>query len=440
VNRPEISVVVPYFERQDQLDRLLAGLDHQTVSSGAFELVVADDGSPRSPVVGRRAYPTRVVRQPDDGFRPARARNLGAAASTGRVVVFLDQDCIPTPDYLRLVADAATSPWSLVVGHRLHADLDGWRPPAVAEWLVRGGPQPRVIPEPGWLLDGYARTAGLTRPDDHAYQLVLGAAVSLHRHLFDLLGGFDPTFCVYGGEDWDIGHRALTAGADLRWLDDAVVWHDGPDLAGRAGDLASTKNAETLALATRVPDPDVRGRHLVWRVPTVVVRLRAGRTPLPTVVASIESLLAAADAHVWVDEPMGSELVGVLEDPRVHAGAPSSAVLARSRYEVVCEPVLLSGGSLHDLEASTPVERPGFRMVRIRDANRHRRGVPWPDGDPWPSRMEVDVPGPAVQLERHWQEQRLDADQSGARVTRPERVDARWTSTPRGGPGSPTSN
>ena len=263
----------------------------------------------------------------------------------------------------------------------------------MAAWLAGSGPQPRVIPEPEWLLEGYARTAALTRPDDHAYQLVLGAAVSLHRDLFDHLGGFDPTFCVYGGEDWDLGHRALTAGADLRWLDDARVWHDGADLAGRAEDLASTKNAETLALAARVPDPDVRGRHLVWRVPTIVVRLRAGRSPLPTVVASVESLLAAADAHVWVDEPVGSELVEVLEDPRVHAGAPSAAVLARSRYEVVCEPVLLSGGTLHDLEACTPVERPGFRMVRIRDANRNRRGVPWPAGDAWPSRLEVERAG-----------------------------------------------
>jgi GT2 family glycosyltransferase len=439
VTRPEVSVVVPYFERQDQLDRLLAGLDLQTMSPGAFELVVADDGSARSPVVGRRAYSTRVVRQPDEGFRPARARNLGAAVSTGRIVAFLDQDCIPTPDYLRLVGAAVTSSWSMVVGHRLHADLDGWRAPAVAAWLAGNGAQPRVIPEPAWLLEGYVRTAELTRPDDHAYQLVLGAAVSLHRDLFGRLRGFDPTFRAYGGEDWDLGHRALTAGADLRWLDDARVWHDGADLAGRAEDVASTKNAETLALAARVPDPDVRGRHLVWRVPTIVVRLRAGRTSLPTVVASVESLLAGADAHVWVDDPVGSELLEVLEDPRVHAGAPPAAVLARSRYEVVCEPVLLSGGTLHDLEPCTPLQRPGLRMVRIRDANRNRRGVPWPDGDAWPSRLEVQRLEPTVQLERHWQEQRLEADHREARVSRREPVAALVTSTHRAGNEPPTT-
>ena len=435
---PAVSVVVPYFEGPDQLDRLLSGLDLQTLSPGAFELVVADDGSRRAPTIGRRAYPTRVVRQPDEGFRLALARNLGAAATTGRVIAFLDQDCVPTPDYLRLVAARVTSPWSLVVGHRLHASLDGWRPPAVAAWLTGRGPPPRILPEPEWLLEGYARTAALTRPDDHAYQLVLGAAVSLHRDLFAHLGGFDPTFCSYGGEDWDLGHRALTAGADLQWLDDARVWHDGPDLAGREGDLASTKNVETLGLAARVPDPDVRGRGLVWRVPTIVVRFRAGRTPLPTVVASVESLLAATDAHVWVDEPRGSELLAVVEDPRVHTGVPSAAVLARSRYEVVCGPVLLTGGTLHDLELCTPVERPGFRMVRIRDANRNRRGVPWPTGDPWPSHVEVDVLGTALELERHWQEQRLEADQR-ARLTQPESGDRLVASTPRAGPGSPTT-
>ena len=438
MSSPAVSVVVSFFERQDQLDRLLAGLDRQTLSPGAFELVVADDGSRHAPTIGRRAYPSRVVRQPDQGFRVARARNLGAAETTGRVVAFLDQDCVPTPDYLCRIDAAVTSSWSLVVGHRLHASLDGWGPNAVAGWLAGSGPSPRVLPEPEWLLEGYARTAALTRPDDHAYQLVLGAAVSLHRDLFAFLGGFDPTFCQYGGDDWDLGHRALTAGADLQWLDDARVWHDGPDLAGRAGDLASTKNAETMALAARVPDPDVRGRHLVWRVPTIVVRLRTGDAPLPTVVASVESLLAGADAHVWVDGPVGAQLLDVVEDPRVHAGAPSAAVLSRSRYEVVCAPVLLSGGTLHDLEPCTPVERPGFRMVRIRDANRNRRGVPWPAGDSWPSQVGVDVLGSAVQLERHWQEQRLEADQR-ARITQPEPVDALVTSTPRGGPASPTT-
>ena len=56
-----------------------------------------------------------------------------------------------------------------------------------------------------------------------AYQLVIGAALSVHRDLFDRLGGDDPTIRTHVGEDWEQGHRALTPGANLPWLDEARV-------------------------------------------------------------------------------------------------------------------------------------------------------------------------------------------------------------------------
>ena len=76
-----VSVVVPFYERPDQLDRLLAGLDLQTLPCSHFEVVIADDGSRDRPRVGDRTYATSVLRQPDEGFRLAAARNLGASAS-----------------------------------------------------------------------------------------------------------------------------------------------------------------------------------------------------------------------------------------------------------------------------------------------------------------------------------------------------------------------
>ncbi|MEP6628987.1 MAG: glycosyltransferase, partial [Lapillicoccus sp.] len=272
---PEISVVVPVYGRPEQLDRLLAGLDRQTLDADRFEVVVADDGSPEPLRPGPHAYAVRSVHQHDEGFRAAAARNLGAAAARGSVIAFLDQDCVPAPGYLERVAVAAGDPWALVVGHRRHAELDGWSADAVRDWLGGSGAAPVELPEPQWLLDGYARTDDLQRPDDRAYQLVISAVLSLNRSLFERLGGFDASFRGYGGEDWELAHRALVAGADLCWLPDAVAWHDGPDLAGRDEDLARTKNAETLALARRIPDADVRGVGLVWHRPDVVVRLDA---------------------------------------------------------------------------------------------------------------------------------------------------------------------
>lgn len=393
-----VSVVVPYFERQDQLDRLLAGLDLQTLPASHFEVVVGDDGSRVEPRVGRRDYAASVVRQPDEGFRAAAARNLGAAAAGGDVLVFIDQDCVPAPDYLAKVASVTTSAWDLTVGHRLHADLDGWTPEAVRGWLGGDGPTPTVIDEPAWLLDGYERTADLTRPDDRAYQLVLGAAVSVSRHLHEELGGFDESLRAYGGEDWDYGHRAHVAGAEMRWLADAVVWHDGPDLPGR-GDLTDVKNVETVALARRLPDSDVRGTHLVWSIPEVVVRVDVARADDAVLVASLESLLAGTDAHVW----LGDGVQSPIEDPRVHSGEPAADVLARARWLVDCDAVLLHGTTLRDLTRSAPVRSAHLHLRSTRDANRHRRGLEplRPRELPAGVRIERLVETPV--LERHWQ-------------------------------------
>jgi GT2 family glycosyltransferase len=394
----DVSLVVPYFERQDQLDRLLAGLDLQTLPAARFEVVVADDGSRVAPRVGTRDYATTVVRQPDEGFRLAAARNLGASVARGEVLVFVDQDCVPARDYLEKVASVTTSPWDLTVGHRLHAELDGWSPDAVREWLGGEGPTPSLLEEPAWLLDGYERTADLTRPDDRAYQLVLGAAVSVSRHLHEELGGFDETIRAYGGEDWDYGHRAHVAGAEMRWLADAVVWHDGPDLPGR-GNLTAVKNAETAALARRLPDSDVRGTHLVWSIPEVVVRVAASEADDAVLIASLESLLAGTDAHVW----LGDGVPSPLEDPRVHSGTPGAEVLARARWLVDCDTVLLHGATLRELTRAAPVRTPHLQLRSTRDANRHRRGAASMRPRELPAGVRVEPLVETPVLERHWQ-------------------------------------
>lgn len=393
-----VSVVVPYYERQDQLDRLLAGLDCQTLPPARFEVVVADDGSRVAPSVGEHAYAVSVVSQPDDGFRAAAARNLGASATTGEVIVFLDQDCVPAPDYLEKVQSVTSGPWDLTLGHRLHAELDGWTPQQVGAWLTGSGAAPEMLEEPAWMLDGYERTADLTRPDDRAYQLVISAVLSVNRALHERIGGFDESLRSYGGEDWDYGHRAIVAGADLRWLADALVWHDGPDLPGR-GDLTRTKNAETLALARLLPDSDIRGRHLVWSLPEVVVRLDAAGADAAVVTASVESLLEDTDAHVWLAGVSESPV----EDPRVHVGSPDRRVLDRARWVVDCGPVVLQGATLRSLTAATPVADEHLTIRSRRDLNRSERGVPTPRPRPLPDGVRAERFVETPVLERHWQ-------------------------------------
>ena len=80
--------------------------------------------------------------------------------------------------------------------------------------------------------------------------------------LWAAVGGFDETFVVYGGEDWDFGWRAWLAGATFAHEPAAVAWHDGPDAGARDLDVAA-KNAESLLLASKIPLPSVRGTGLI---------------------------------------------------------------------------------------------------------------------------------------------------------------------------------
>jgi len=250
--RPTVTVIVTHFQQQAQLDRTLAALTDQ-----ADDVVVADDGSAVAPVVPAGV---RLVRQVDLGFRAAAARNLGAAAATGEVLVFLDADTTPEPGFVdAIVRRAAACPDVLAVGRRRHADLSG---------------DGRELPEPTWLTEAYAASADLLHADGRSFRFVISAVLAVRRELFDDLGGFDERYVGYGGEDWDLAYRAWNAGAVLVHERAAVAWHDGPDRAGRPSDLLE-KDLETARLAALIPEPLTRGAPLPALLPDVLVDVAA---------------------------------------------------------------------------------------------------------------------------------------------------------------------
>ncbi|WP_309248186.1 glycosyltransferase family 2 protein, partial [Rothia santali] len=134
--------------------------------------------------------------------------------------------------------------------------------------------------EPAWLADEYRRSGNLLRADDRSYRFVISAVLTCTRWFFEAVGGFDETFQQYGGEDWEWAHRAWAQGALLAHEPLAVAWHDGPDWADRSpADARRAKNAETLALADRIPVAGSRGRALTPTRPEHVVRLQGPLSP-----------------------------------------------------------------------------------------------------------------------------------------------------------------
>jgi GT2 family glycosyltransferase len=423
--QPEVSIVIPYYDDQPRLTLLLRALDQQACDE-RFDVVIADDGSPEPPVVPNGlGVDCTVVRQADEGFRAAAARNLGAASAAGGLLLFLDGDTLPAAGYvaamcrtLRAIDDGHGT---LVVGRRRHADL-GEAHDAERLAFLRALPQDaaaevppvagaiRLLGDPQWLLDGYRRTDNLRSATDEDFRLVISAVLGMDRRLWEATGGFDEDFVGYGGEDWDFGWRAWLAGGQFAYEPAAVAWHDGPDAAGRKLD-PTVKNAECLRLAQTVALPSVRGTGLILHQPEIVISYlgpTTGTAADAAVVACIAGLLDGADAAVWfprcADSAAMTDLPPLLRgDPRIHAGEVPRTVLVRARYQVrVHRPVRLLM-SLPDCCSLGEWDVPG--SLRIRRTRSMHRGEPPPAGVPTaagPETQAVQLIPADVSLERWW--------------------------------------
>lgn len=89
-----LTVVIPTLNEIDYLPRLLNGLDVQTRLPD--EVIVADGGSTDGTADFAQAHGTRLIK----GGMPAVGRNAGARHANGDLILFLDADVIPPPNFI----------------------------------------------------------------------------------------------------------------------------------------------------------------------------------------------------------------------------------------------------------------------------------------------------------------------------------------------------
>lgn len=101
-----LSVIIPARNEARRIDATIAAVLTEIERAGAEgEVVVVDDGSTDDTGAVASRAGVRVVRLEGSG-NPGAARNRGAAAAGGEVLVFLDADCVPAPGWLRALLDA----------------------------------------------------------------------------------------------------------------------------------------------------------------------------------------------------------------------------------------------------------------------------------------------------------------------------------------------
>ncbi|MBU6435334.1 MAG: glycosyltransferase family 2 protein, partial [Nitrospirae bacterium] len=122
--RPFISIVIPTYNRPEQLSVCLRACSRLDYPHDRFEVIVVDDGgvTPLDEVANqfRDLLTLKLLRQENAG--PATARNRGAFEAAGEFLLFTDDDCAPAPDWLTtLAAQFSASPDCAVGGETSNA-------------------------------------------------------------------------------------------------------------------------------------------------------------------------------------------------------------------------------------------------------------------------------------------------------------------------------
>lgn len=210
---PELSVIISTLGNYSGLARVLDGYENQDAPHGSFEvLVVVDLADPEPERVDEllvdRTYLARCLRGPRPGL--SANRNAGLMAARSDLVLFTDNDTIPSP---HLVSEHLA--W-----HRLHGEE------AVGVLgHVRWAREIRVTPFMHWLDHGVQFDYPNIKGIEAGWGRFYGANSSLKRSFALRVGGYDEERLPYGYEDLDFAYRASKLGLRVLYNRRAEVEH-----------------------------------------------------------------------------------------------------------------------------------------------------------------------------------------------------------------------
>jgi lipopolysaccharide/colanic/teichoic acid biosynthesis glycosyltransferase/GT2 family glycosyltransferase len=197
-----ISVVVPAYNAAQTLGDCLAALEAQTVAPERYEVIVVDDGSTDGTAEVARAHDVWLIQQENAG--PAAARNRGARAARGDLLLFTDADCAPAPHWIERLSEPFSDP-----------DVVG----AKGAYRTRQ----RSLVARFVQLEYERKYARMAREEQIDFVDTYSAAY--RRDLFLANGGFETLFSTSSVEDQELSFRLARKGYRLVFVPHAVVYH-----------------------------------------------------------------------------------------------------------------------------------------------------------------------------------------------------------------------
>ena len=201
------SIIVPVYNRPDEVDELLQSLCEQTVKD--FEVLIVEDGSvkPCKDVCDKYASILDLHYYAKENSGPGQSRNYGTERANGEYVIILDSDVVLPAGYLQAVEDELKqNPCEAFGGpdatHPSFTSIQKAISYSMTSFFTTGG-----------IRGGKAKL-------DKFYPRSFN--MGIRRDVYLQLGGFTK---MRFGEDIDFSYRIVEAGYMPRLFPEAWVWH-----------------------------------------------------------------------------------------------------------------------------------------------------------------------------------------------------------------------
>lgn len=206
---PYFSIIVPVYNRPDEIAELLESVDKQTFRD--FELILVEDGSTRKSDTLVEAYkdkfPITYIDRENQG--PSLARNTGMESANGEYFLFVDSDCILPHQWMEMIIqELKTRP------------VDCFGGPDRAAGSFNDVQKAISFSMTSFLTTGGIR--GGLRHVDKFYPRSYNMGIS--RKLYREMGGF-PVTRMHPGEDMVFSIELMKRGYKTALFNSAYVYH-----------------------------------------------------------------------------------------------------------------------------------------------------------------------------------------------------------------------
>lgn len=222
---PQLSICITTRNRKSLLTETLDHIFHkQNLPRSDYEVIVVNDGEEDLDDLPThfKDMPLLIVRNSGSGV--AKGRNTGAKRSNAQVLLFYDDDILPSPNHFvrHLALHQSHDNW-IVTANRFYSE----------DLLKLAGKTPfgryKLQYEYDWKVGIAKKSPVENNPGLYYSDLLAGFSVSMRKTTFDTLGGFSENFEYASCEDSEFFYRAAQIGFFLLFDEANICLHNEVD-------------------------------------------------------------------------------------------------------------------------------------------------------------------------------------------------------------------